>query len=608
MGEGEGERVKVLSYWFFFLFSSFLTPPTLQILDCMINLHLAKLLPEELETKFNFEKMDGSGPLYSALSPEGRPAKKEQPSDSMSIFSTFSSYLYMTAEEEPAEPSPEDMEAEVVTKECIASCDLASLIVNSRDLQPDSLIYLIKALILASVKPGANLSEEQFDLQTSTSVLCLELLVDITMHNRDRVIFLWLLVYEHFASIINSTTNPSYMMERAIVGLLHLCIELLPKVEISEQIIKTVKLFQNLSDSCLAMFSEHLGAGALELVSKNATSFNDAQGWKVIFGLVTHIAAQPTSQDYARECVKCLMVDNCTNITPANFVAAINTIVDCVGIDASFVELMNFLPLMNQRLFHLSFVSPSESVSASQEFSEEEFLHKWMLLLRAFCVLSCSSDRLVRNNALLGLQQTLLDVNGSQLSPNAWKQCFNDILFRLFIDMLHPNTDEFADIDETRLRASKLLSQVFLQYLNELVQLSDFEQLWLRILGFVEEFLKAGHSKLLAEAVPESLKNMLLVMSSSPKLNFRAPETEQEESSEDFKLWVTTWRTIDEFLPGLKAELFPQQQETGGESSQENEEKEGEKEEEKEGEKEGEKEAEKEEKEEDKSATEEETS
>lgn len=51
------------------------------------------------------------------------------------------------------------------------------------------------------------------------------------------------------------------------------------------------------------------------------------------------------------------------------------------------------------------------------------------------------------------------------------------------------------------------------------------------------------------EAVPESLKNILLVMSSSGYLVPPSVDSSQE------KLWVETWKRIDRFLPDLKKEL-----------------------------------------------------
>lgn len=51
------------------------------------------------------------------------------------------------------------------------------------------------------------------------------------------------------------------------------------------------------------------------------------------------------------------------------------------------------------------------------------------------------------------------------------------------------------------------------------------------------------------EAVPESLKNIILVMSSS---GYLVPPTEDPSQE---KLWTETWKRIDRFLPDLRKEL-----------------------------------------------------
>ena len=50
------------------------------------------------------------------------------------------------------------------------------------------------------------------------------------------------------------------------------------------------------------------------------------------------------------------------------------------------------------------------------------------------------------------------------------------------------------------------------------------------------------------EAIPESLKNMLLVMDTAGI--FHHPDTGYTD------LWQVTWDRIDVFLPNLKQELF----------------------------------------------------
>ena len=68
-----------------------------------------------------------------------------------------------------------------------------------------------------------------------------------------------------------------------------------------------------------------------------------------------------------------------------------------------------------------------------------------------------------------------------------------------------------------------------------------------------------------SEAIPESLKNMLLVMSTAclfgDVTETIAMETKGDVSSiqytPQYQLWVLSWQRIEKFLPHLKAEIFP---------------------------------------------------
>ncbi len=56
------------------------------------------------------------------------------------------------------------------------------------------------------------------------------------------------------------------------------------------------------------------------------------------------------------------------------------------------------------------------------------------------------------------------------------------------------------------------------------------------------------------EAVVESLKNMLLVMSTQGMFQPRQEDQGQDQAG---NLWDVTWTFLEPFLPNLKEELFP---------------------------------------------------
>ena len=76
--------------------------------------------------------------------------------------------------------------------------------------------------------------------------------------------------------------------------------------------------------------------------------------------------------------------------------------------------------------------------------------------------------------------------------------------------------------------------------------------LWLRILDIMDRLMNSGQGDSLEEAVPESLKNILLVMADG---GFIQPPSDASPSTE---LWDETYKRVDRLLPGLIAEIFPQ--------------------------------------------------
>lgn len=160
-------------------------------------------------------------------------------------------------------------------------------------------------------------------------------------------------------------------------------------------------------------------------------------------------------------------------------------------------------------------------------------------------------------HAITYLQRALLVHDLQTLTGPEWAACFNRVLFPLLNQLLQPvtNVKDLAAMEETRMRAATVLSKVFLHHLTPLLSLETFSQLWLTILEYMDRYMNADKSDLLAEAIPESLKNMLLVMESAGV--FQNSPT----------LWGSTWERINRFLPGMKEELFKEKEAKEGRDS-----------------------------------------
>ncbi|XP_068227921.1 Golgi-specific brefeldin A-resistance guanine nucleotide exchange factor 1 [Palaemon carinicauda] len=169
-------------------------------------------------------------------------------------------------------------------------------------------------------------------------------------------------------------------------------------------------------------------------------------------------------------------------------------------------------------------------------------------LLQGIARYCCDSRTTVRNMAMTYLQRALLNHDLQALSAGEWESCFNKVLFPLLAKLLQPLPgSSAASIEETRVRAATLVQKVYLRHLTPLLTLPTFTALWLTILDFMDKYLNTHRSDHLSDAIPEILKNMLLVMET----------TQVFHTADGFtRLWTITWDRIDAFLPDFRHQLF----------------------------------------------------
>merc|ERR1719233_2424836 len=150
---------------------------------------------------------------------------------------------------------------------------------------------------------------------------------------------------------------------------------------------------------------------------------------------------------------------------------------------------------------------------------EELWDMAWCPVLQGIARLCCDTRASVRTQALTLLQRSLLVSDLQVLTPAQWEFAFLRVLFPML----------------RKLRAAMMLSKVFLQHLSPLSSLPPFTALWLTILDLVGQSCATASTDILADALPESLKNMLLVMDTSGRNLFFT------SSGQPTTLWGVTW-------------------------------------------------------------------
>jgi len=167
---------------------------------------------------------------------------------------------------------------------------------------------------------------------------------------------------------------------------------------------------------------------------------------------------------------------------------------------------------------------------------------------------STSAAREIRHAAIGHLQRILLGPNLllDENDQNQVEDVFNRVIFPLLDELLKPQTYQRdpLGIPETRLRACALLCKVFMHLeVREQVK-TDFRVLWIQILDLLDRLMNIDRGDQLYEAVPESLKNVILVMNATGIL-VPPPEDGEADIREEQQrtLWSATNERIERFLP-----------------------------------------------------------
>lgn len=535
------------------------------ILDCILRLHKLGLLPARVasdaadESELSTDTGHGK-PLPNSLSSAHMPSMGT-PRRSSGLMGRFSQLLSLDTEEPRSQPTEQQLAAHQRTLQTIQKCHIDSIFTESKFLQAESLLQLAKALMLAAGRPQkGNSSPEDED----TAVFCLELLIAITLNNRDRIVLLWQGVYEHIANIVQSTVIPCALVEKAVFGVLRICQRLLPyKENLSDELLKSLQLVMKLDARVADAYCEQITQEVSRLVKANASHIRSQFGWRTITSILNNTARHLEASEAGFDALLFIMSDG-AHLLPANYAL-------CVDTSRQFAESrvgqaersVRALDLMAGSVNCLArwareakeAMGVEEALKMSQDIGE-----MWMRLVQGLRKVCLDQREEVRNYALLSLQKCLTGVDEIHLPHGLWLQCFEMVIFTVLDDLLEiaqgQSQKDYRNMEGTLILAMKLLSKVFLQLLHDLSQLTIFCKLWLGVLSRMEKYMnvkvRGKRSEKLHELVPELLKNTLLVMKTRGVLV-------QRSALGGDSLWELTWLHVNNISVSLQSEVFPDQ-------------------------------------------------
>lgn len=506
------------------------------------------------------------------------------------LLSALSSYLLTpygsSVENVMSQPTDDDIENTMCAIDCVTSCKLDELYGQIMSLELPALVAAMKALQALADKRASlktdppsrdemqagpttpvsqSPSEEQLPYDP-TSVFLLEIMVSIAVHTSAHIEETWPIVFEHLTTILSSSIRYSVLLvERAVVGLLRLCRVAANKASLRDQIYISLDILGGLPPVVFNATTEQIVAGLALLVQEQPTIISSQTEWALVFSLlrgsIVNPEASKTSFDLLVQIASTperISADNISGLITSleEFATAVgNSVVGKRQRQGRVPPPLQPDASVERGVKAITTLAELKKAISDLGQSQEAYWALWLNWLSVFGRQGANPCQDVRHAAIGHLQRILL---GAKAPDERSVEIFNRVVLPLMEELFKPQVvaRDPEGFVETKLRASALLCRSFLHLQAHPEALNtETRTLWLNIIDVLRGFMKTGGRDQLAEAIPESLKNVLLVMNASGVLI--PPPTPETRTELQQELWHDTVLRIEEFLPGLMEELFP---------------------------------------------------
>ncbi|KAJ7871479.1 hypothetical protein B0H14DRAFT_2724284 [Mycena olivaceomarginata] len=550
-----------------------------QIFEMFQNLFLHSLLPARMLQMEDFLGGASMIPLRG-----GNPQRVAPRSDG-GLLSALSSYLMTpygaSADALVPDATDADVENTLCAIDCITSCRLDELYSQIMQLDVDALIAAVRALealahdrTVARLKQGADddsnhpaADDGPYSLPYDpASVFLLETMVSIACNTSQYIEELWPIVFEHLSALLSSSTQYSFLLiERAVVALLRLCLIIAKKPALRDQIYVSFDLLVCLPPSVATSVAEQIVSGVLQLTE-----------WNVVFALLRSTILHPEAARPAFELITSLVSDGPEQtVTIDNFNGLLNVLDDFASAAGAVAETQhrqgrrhepltsaNSPPIERGRKAIDLVVNLKKFMNPLSESAHLLPAQAWrqlcLPLISSLSRQSTGAAREVRHTAISQLQRVLLGphVLFDEADSEQLEEIFNRVIFPLLDDLLKPqvfNRDP-RGMPETRLPGAFMHFEV-----RESQAKADIRILWIQILDLLDRLMNIDKGDQLYEAVPESLKNVVLVMHAAQILVPPPAEGDDTRDARQRTLWTATNERVERFLPGFIASVIPQE-------------------------------------------------
>ncbi|KAE8706485.1 ARF guanine-nucleotide exchange factor GNL2 [Hibiscus syriacus] len=549
------------------------------IVDCLLKLKRLRLLPQsviEFDITFSSssDSLDGLKSESGVILPshDTKFAKRETTSGVVTRFSHF-----LDCMEESISLGMSEFEQNM---KIIKQCQIESIFGNSSHLPPEALLNLARSLIFAAAGKGQKFStpiEEE-----ETIGFCWDLIIAISLANINRLPAFWASYQDYLLVVAQFPLfSPIPFAEKAIMGLFKVCLKLLASYQADktpeELIFKSINLMWKLDKEILDTCCEFIIQSVSKIIIEYPANMQTQLGWKSVLHLLSATGRHPETYDQAVEALIMLMSDAC-HISKINYAYCIDCAFGSVALKNIPLEknlkILDLVAESVKLLIHWyttasSWDQPSNYSISSTSSSDDNpksiesvnfIMNLFVKLGEAIRKTSLARREEIRNHAILSLGRGFKLAEYLELSSTRCINCSNLVIFTM-VDDQHVKMIEYSrrenaeretrSMEGTLKLSMELLTDVYLQYLHQIVGNPGFRTFWLGVLRRMDTCMKAdmgeyGETRL-KEVVPELLRKMINKMQEIGIL----------VRKEDDDLWDITYIQIQWIAPALKDELFP---------------------------------------------------
>jgi brefeldin A-resistance guanine nucleotide exchange factor 1 len=523
------------------------------------------------------------------LQPPSQVIDKDGKVGESGLFSTFTSYLSSYAADDPPEPSEEELENTLSTVDCMKACQPQTILSASYNLPSPQVKLLVQGLLAMLPDESSPLVTLKTDRPTTatgrtsrsgpaynaSTVFLLEMATMLTLRDEDTIEAAGEMLTASLQTAIRDAANLHPLAaSRMVVYLLDL-LRLACDYDFMRAPV-VLHAVSSFDDTVLEHTAEAVLQGLTECIAKPGSLRNEIVNSPDFWSILQRLHQHKTQAEHVLEVLQNIAASQPTAVTADNYESAIALANDFatagrIGtIQEQRRDLLarrgkqvkpvkteeNGVVIRGSKAINIIYILTSRISSLIEQSHlerHEAWAAYWSPIFRALSAQCVNPCREIRHKAMTALQRSLLSENLASDDHSEWIAIFGEVLFPLIGRLLKPEVFQLDQIGmvDTRIQAATLLCKIFLRYLDQLGSNGRMLEVWLKILDLLDRLMNSGSGDALAEAVPESLKNILLVMAGSGYLTPPGKGVKGDE------IWEETQKRLERFQPNLLMSLFP---------------------------------------------------